>query len=103
MSDSISIALSNLGFARQSVCCNILDRILRKRAWYDRNSRYRIREHLLPSSVWQDKASSLPCAHFRLNACVENFPPLQSNLDRKSTRLNSSHRCISYSVFYLTK
>src|ERR1017187_10796519 len=27
--------------------------------------------------------------------------PLRS--DRKSTRLNSSHRCISYAVFFLTK
>src|SRR5437879_10811115 len=26
-----------------------------------------------------------------------------SNLDRKSTRLNSSHRCISYAVFCLKK
>src|SRR5437763_10163363 len=29
---------------------------------------------------------------------VENVPP-----DRKSTRLNSSHRCISYAVFCLKK
>src|SRR5437762_11427357 len=28
---------------------------------------------------------------------------LQSNQDRKSTRLNSSHRCISYAVFCLKK
>src|SRR5437762_5993600 len=27
----------------------------------------------------------------------------KSNLDRKSTRLNSSHRCISYAVFCLKK
>src|SRR5436189_2729979 len=27
----------------------------------------------------------------------------QENLDRKSTRLNSSHRCISYAVFCLKK
>src|SRR5437762_8821841 len=31
-------------------------------------------------------------------------PPLaRTNLDRKSTRLNSSHRCISYAVFCLKK
>src|SRR5437762_7355563 len=32
-------------------------------------------------------------------------PPLQlrGRLDRKSTRLNSSHRCISYAVFCLKK
>src|SRR5437764_1005903 len=27
----------------------------------------------------------------------------KSNIDRKSTRLNSSHRCISYAVFCLKK
>src|SRR5436189_2790363 len=27
----------------------------------------------------------------------------RANLDRKSTRLNSSHRCISYAVFCLKK
>src|ERR1017187_9972993 len=30
-------------------------------------------------------------------------PALGVNLDRKSTRLNSSHRCISYAVFCLKK
>src|SRR5437764_10408537 len=30
-------------------------------------------------------------------------PPLGVRLDRKSTRLNSSHRCISYAVFCLKK
>src|SRR5437762_3001301 len=29
--------------------------------------------------------------------------PLRKNIDRKSTRLNSSHRCISYAVFCLKK
>src|SRR3970282_2774859 len=29
--------------------------------------------------------------------------PTRSGGDRKSTRLNSSHRCISYAVFCLTK
>src|SRR5437762_11398387 len=29
--------------------------------------------------------------------------PLQPQPDRKSTRLNSSHRCISYAVFCLKK
>src|SRR5437879_10504777 len=29
--------------------------------------------------------------------------PLDARLDRKSTRLNSSHRCISYAVFCLKK
>src|SRR5437763_9558771 len=30
-------------------------------------------------------------------------PDLQRDADRKSTRLNSSHRCISYAVFCLKK
>src|SRR5437879_2941482 len=30
-------------------------------------------------------------------------PGLKKSLDRKSTRLNSSHRCISYAVFCLKK
>src|SRR5437879_9968726 len=29
------------------------------------------------------------------------YPDSTGNLDRKSTRLNSSHRCISYAVFCL--
>src|SRR5437764_8741028 len=36
-------------------------------------------------------------AHLLAAAVVELFP------DRKSTRLNSSHRCISYAVFCLKK
>src|SRR5437879_9390077 len=40
---------------------------------------------------------------FMLNALrlVEGFET--ASLDRKSTRLNSSHRCISYAVFCLKK
>src|SRR5437764_10466126 len=33
----------------------------------------------------------------------ENFAHLSATQDRKSTRLNSSHRCISYAVFCLKK
>src|SRR5436189_822535 len=32
-----------------------------------------------------------------------DYASLQRALDRKSTRLNSSHRCISYAVFCLKK
>src|SRR5437764_13276651 len=32
-----------------------------------------------------------------------NHAPLEAHADRKSTRLNSSHRCISYAVFCLKK
>src|SRR5437879_8375894 len=34
---------------------------------------------------------------------TNNFSAEFSNSDRKSTRLNSSHRCISYAVFCLKK
>src|SRR5437764_9429218 len=35
---------------------------------------------------------------------IKNFATLDNHiLDRKSTRLNSSHRCISYAVFCLKK
>src|SRR5436189_1627656 len=33
----------------------------------------------------------------------QGFPGAAGTLDRKSTRLNSSHRCISYAVFCLKK
>src|SRR5436189_5298006 len=36
-------------------------------------------------------------------AAVELPPTPRVQLDRKSTRLNSSHRCISYAVFCLKK
>src|SRR5437762_8213833 len=32
-----------------------------------------------------------------------HLDPLSTHRDRKSTRLNSSHRCISYAVFCLKK
>src|SRR5437762_7688150 len=43
----------------------------------------------------------------RMNATMNTSPPpIQAQTDgsdRKSTRLNSSHRCISYAVFCLKK
>src|SRR6202011_4200930 len=45
--------------------------------------------HIAASPVWEswsELSTRLPC-----------------DLDRKSTRLNSSHRCISYAVFCLKK
>src|SRR5437763_8809188 len=38
-----------------------------------------------------------------LRGCTMLVPRDQANIDRKSTRLNSSHRCISYAVFCLKK
>src|SRR5437762_5736143 len=34
---------------------------------------------------------------------AEHFAAVEAHRDRKSTRLNSSHRCISYAVFCLKK
>src|SRR5437879_2644061 len=67
-----------------------------------------------PSIFPLDKALALPARSFSyelqrrlVKAAVQN-PFLESvqtiaELDRKSTRLNSSHRCISYAVFCLKK
>src|SRR2546430_10668451 len=44
------------------------------------------------------KAGQLPLATFD-----RNLAKLRSNVDRKSTRLNSSHSQISYAVFCLKK
>src|ERR1017187_6949651 len=38
-----------------------------------------------------------------LSRMAPSSPPDMRTLDRKSTRLNSSHRCISYAVFCLKK
>src|SRR5437764_11253245 len=38
----------------------------------------------------------------RIDACLEDVAR-RCDRDRKSTRLNSSHRCISYAVFCLKK
>src|SRR5437879_7141350 len=38
-----------------------------------------------------------------LKACGKSDPASLKTLDRRSTRLNSSHRCISYAVFCLKK
>src|SRR5437763_8104918 len=38
-----------------------------------------------------------------LTLCDDDIDEERDELDRKSTRLNSSHRCISYAVFCLKK
>ena len=45
----------------------------------------------------------LPMSGNALNQHHKFRIPDQSSADRKSTRLNSSHRCISYAVFCLKK
>src|SRR5437763_8799417 len=47
------------------------------------------------------KIISVPSPRTRLPGAKDRQP--EDVLDRKSTRLNSSHRCISYAVFCLKK
>src|SRR3712207_6950026 len=51
-----------------------------------------------PLRVVQYAPSPMPCV-----ALSERVAPLERAVDRKSTRLNSSHANISYAVFCLTK
>src|SRR2546430_4882325 len=56
----------------------------------------------LPISRWPSAASILPCGSIparELRVWIRESP----NIDRKSTRLNSSHSQISYAVFCLKK
>src|ERR1017187_10921196 len=50
---------------------------------------------------------ALPICRNRVRVSYQAFPPPHTRQsgrgDRKSTRLNSSHRCISYAVFCLKK
>src|SRR5256885_10599239 len=43
------------------------------------------------------------CAKLEAEGCDLLFAPREADLDRKSTRLNSSHLVISYAVFCLKK
>src|SRR5437762_8643513 len=47
--------------------------------------------------------SSLPSTRMQGSSCARLAFGSRFSLDRKSTRLNSSHRCISYAVFCLKK
>src|ERR1017187_7771258 len=51
-----------------------------------------------PANVWHSKSGP---AYHTLTICGGSFDRCKP--DRKSTRLNSSHRCISYAVFCLKK
>src|SRR2546430_10384784 len=77
---------------------------------------YRLPEHgstlLMLSSMCMPKSEAIP-GLLRYQAVFENYPTLATaledyygdilELDRKSTRLNSSHSQISYAVFCLKK
>src|SRR5437763_8769257 len=60
---------------------------------------------LFRSAIVHGIASSRACvsATTRNRLPSPAYPGDGSRLDRKSTRLNSSHRCISYAVFCLKK
>src|SRR5436189_3427995 len=45
--------------------------------------------------------TNVPRDYIQIASGLGEAPPL--DVDRKSTRLNSSHRCISYAVFCLKK
>src|SRR5437763_2987510 len=54
------------------------------------------------SAHWQPKRSVQKTLEDIYAWIIDNRGSLES-IDRKSTRLNSSHRCISYAVFCLKK
>src|SRR3982751_2051928 len=49
------------------------------------------------------RSDTLATARRTIRYRVAMLAPANAALDRKSTRLNSSHRCISYAVFCLKK
>src|SRR5437762_9251977 len=53
--------------------------------------------HGTPTMVRADEEGVSP------SVIAERYHALHAKKDRKSTRLNSSHRCISYAVFCLKK
>src|SRR5256885_12205547 len=48
-------------------------------------------------------AAATPCSSHTLSTLSQRFACSPSSIDRKSTRLNSSHLVISYAVFCLKK
>src|SRR5437762_10630239 len=53
----------------------------------------------VPPFIMRFDAGSVPVAQLVFSSSTRSVP----EIDRKSTRLNSSHRCISYAVFCLKK
>src|SRR5437762_3423495 len=63
-------------------------------------------QRLLDAGVTADlgeRWNAIVAASVALTATPSTFGPEHVDRDRKSTRLNSSHRCISYAVFCLKK
>src|SRR5436189_1068084 len=62
------------------------------------------RSTLFPyTTLFRSSFAKLDTVSLPLQNLVLDGPPSRTRLDRKSTRLNSSHRCISYAVFCLKK
>src|SRR5437764_6098321 len=62
------------------------------------------RSTLFPYTTLFRSPSGLPAnVYSARTALADSTSELRSLQDRKSTRLNSSHRCISYAVFCLKK
>src|SRR5437879_10133270 len=57
----------------------------------------------LPGANLQNQIISIRTGNEIRSVFVQDLFERRSRLDRKSTRLNSSHRCISYAVFCLKK
>src|SRR5437762_9322779 len=58
---------------------------------------------LIGQEVSQDKTIEIPDEVRDIYRLWRPTPLFRARRDRKSTRLNSSHRCISYAVFCLKK
>src|SRR5437879_8512266 len=93
----LGIGISNLivGFSPEAVVVG--GEITR--AWH-------LVEHSLKETIERSIRRGLPSARILPSTLGQNptlMGALSLVLDRKSTRLNSSHRCISYAVFCLKK
>src|SRR5437879_9258989 len=60
-------------------------------------------ECLAAGQTWVELRMCLVCGHVGCCDSSEGRHATRHFQDRKSTRLNSSHRCISYAVFCLKK
>src|SRR5438094_4891643 len=93
--------MNSHGRSSNSFCCFISPRVvLRPSAGYAKQQR-------LPSDRRSSRTSPSSGAHARHRDDVAEYLPrllpILQERDRKSTRLNSSHRTISYAVFCLKK
>src|SRR5437764_10849587 len=76
-------------------------RVLRRPGVWGGLRRQRVRDRVGSQRRWSGGAP--PASGRALRVERDRARPGQRFRDRKSTRLNSSHRCISYAVFCLKK